>query len=158
MKNVTKSIKSVKSLDILTGGHLAGRSRGSRPLPFLNTVQIVPSSSSTNLEEALWKISFKNETIDQNDLPTALSWSFQCYFKKDTKTWFSPVRLIYSHSLLHNIISNRTGANSFFITLKIVSQTSAWLSVRIKRKRFIFNCVRLFYFKEKPTTLLRHEG
>ena len=33
---------------------------------------------------------------------------FQRYFKKDTKAWFSPVRLIYSHSLLHNIISNRT--------------------------------------------------
>ena len=30
---------------------------------------------------------------------------FQHYFKKDTKTWFS-VRLIYSHSLLHNVNYN----------------------------------------------------
>ena len=34
---------------------------------------------------------------------------FQRYFKKDTKAWFSPVRLIYSHSLLLNIMSNRIG-------------------------------------------------
>ena len=33
---------------------------------------------------------------------------FQHNFKKDTKDWFSLVRLSYSHSLLHNIISNRT--------------------------------------------------
>ena len=39
---------------------------------------------------------------------------FQHYVKKDTKAWFSPVRLVYSHSLLHNIISNRTGANALF--------------------------------------------
>ena len=31
-----------------------------------------------------------------------------------------------------------------------------WLSVRIKRKRFVFNCTRLFYFKDKPTIPLRH--
>ena len=31
-----------------------------------------------------------------------------------------------------------------------------WLSVRIKRKRFVFNHMRLFYFKGKPTTPLRH--
>ena len=30
--------------------------------------------------------------------------------------------------------------------------------MRIKRKRFVFNRMRLFYFKEKPTTLLRHES
>ena len=47
---------------------------------------------------------------------------------------------------------------SFFIALKIISQTSVWLSVRIKRKSFVFNRMRLFYFKEKPTTPLRHGG
>ena len=30
--------------------------------------------------------------------------------------------------------------------------------MRIKRKRFVFNPLRLFYFKEKPTTPLRHGG
>ena len=40
---------------------------------------------------------------------------FQHYFKKDTKAWFSSVRLIYSHSLLH-IISNRTGMNAHFLS------------------------------------------
>ena len=34
---------------------------------------------------------------------------FQRYFKKDTKAWLSPVKLIYSHSFLHNIVSNRSG-------------------------------------------------
>ena len=31
-------------------------SRGSGPLPFFDTVQIVPSNFSTNLEETLWKL------------------------------------------------------------------------------------------------------
>ena len=44
---------------------------------------------------------------------------FQRYFKKDTKAWFSPVKPIYSHSLLHNIILNRTDVNAhFFIALE----------------------------------------
>ena len=30
------------------------------------------------------------------------------------KTWFSSVRLVYSHLLLHNIISNRTCVNTHF--------------------------------------------
>ena len=30
--------------------------------------------------------------------------------------------------------------------------------MRIKRKCFVFHCMRLFYFKEKPTTPLRHGG
>ena len=30
--------------------------------------------------------------------------------------------------------------------------------MRIKRKRFVFNRMKLFYFKEKPTTPLRHGG
>ena len=43
---------------------------------------------------------------------------FQDYLKEYTKGWFSSVRLIYSHSILHNIISNRTGVIAhFFITL-----------------------------------------
>ena len=33
-----------------------------------------------------------------------------------------------------------------------------WLSLIIKSKRFAFNRIRLFYFKEKPTTPLRHGG
>ena len=40
---------------------------------------------------------------------------FQSYFKKYAKAWFSPVRLIYSHSLLHNIVSNREGVNAQFL-------------------------------------------
>ena len=80
----------------------------------------------------------------------------QGYFKKDTKAWFSPVWLICSHSLLRNIISNRTGVNSFFIALIIISQISVWISMRIQRKCFVFNRVRLFYFKEKTATPLRH--
>ena len=39
---------------------------------------------------------------------------FQRYFKKDTKAWFSPVRLIYSQLLLHNIISNHTSVSAHF--------------------------------------------
>ena len=72
------------------------------------------------------------------------------------KEWFSPVRLIYCHSYLHNIISNCTGVNAFFIALKIISQISVWSLVRIKRKRFVFNRMKLFYFREKLTTPLRH--
>ena len=45
---------------------------------------------------------------------------------------------------------------SFFIALKIISQICVQLSVRIKRKHFAFNRVRLFYFKEKLTALWRH--
>ena len=71
---------------------------------------------------------------------------FQRYIKNDTKTWFSPVRLIYSHSLIQNFISNRTGVNE--TALKIISQMYVWLLVRIKRKRFVFNRKRLFYFKK----------
>ena len=84
---------------------------------------------------------------------------FQHYFKKDTKAWFSRVRLIYSLSLLlHDIISNRTNVNAhFFITLEIISQISIWLSVRISLS-LSFNRMRLFYFKEKSTTPLRHGG
>ena len=85
---------------------------------------------------------------------------FQRYFKKDTKTWFS-IRLIYSHSLLHNIKyypKSHRCEHSFFIALTIISQTSVWLSVRIKRKRLVFNRMILFYFKEKPTTPLCHGG
>ena len=44
----------------LAGGR-GGGVQGSGPLPFFDTVQIVPSNSSTNLEETLWKISLKNE-------------------------------------------------------------------------------------------------
>ena len=40
-------------------GHIAEGSRGSRPLPFFYTVQIVPSNSLTNLEETFWKVSKK---------------------------------------------------------------------------------------------------
>ena len=36
--------------------------------------------------------------------------------KGDIKAWFSSVRLIYSHSLLHNIISYRTGVNAHFLS------------------------------------------
>ena len=39
---------------------------------------------------------------------------FQDYLKEYTKGWFSSVRLIYSHSILHNIISNRTGVIAHF--------------------------------------------
>ena len=47
------------------------------------------------------------------------------YFKKDAKAWFSPAKLICSHSFLHNIITNRTGVNAhFFIALKKISQIS----------------------------------
>ena len=50
---------------------------------------------------------------------------FQRSFKTYIKACFSPVRLTYSHSLLHNIISNREGVNShFLIALKIMSQLS----------------------------------
>ena len=56
---------------------------------------------------------------------------FQRYFKKDTKVWFPTVKLIYCHSLLHNIISNQTGGNAHvFITLKIQNKynmLNAWL-------------------------------
>ena len=37
----------------VSGAHLPGGSRGSGPLPFFDTFQIVPSNSSTNLEEML---------------------------------------------------------------------------------------------------------
>ena len=47
---------------------------------------------------------------------------------------------------------------SFFIALKIISQISVWLSVRRKRKCFIFNRMRLFYVKEKLRTPLGHGG
>ena len=37
--------------ELFPGAHLGGGSRGSRPLPFFDTVQIVPSNSETNLQE-----------------------------------------------------------------------------------------------------------
>ena len=43
---------------------------------FPYSAQNVPSNSETNLEETLWKISFKNETIHQNDVLTELLCSF----------------------------------------------------------------------------------
>ena len=46
----------------------------------------------------------------------------------------------------------------FLMALKIISQISVWLSVKIKRKRLVFNHMILFYFKEKPTTPLCHGG
>ena len=55
-----------------------GRER-SGPLPFFDTVQTVPSNSSTNFEETLWKINLKNERIDQDDVSTG-SWSFLLKF------------------------------------------------------------------------------
>ena len=72
--------------------------------------------------------------------------AFQHYFKKDIKAWFSPLRIIYSHSLLHNIIYNRTGVNAHLLSHR------KYLS----NLRFAFNRMRLFYFTEKPTTTLRH--
>ena len=33
-----------------------------------------------------------------------------------------------------------------------------WLSVRIKKKRIVFNRMRLLYFRMKPATPLRHGG
>ena len=63
---------------------------------------------------------------------------FQRYSKEDTKVWFSAVRSLYSHSLLHNIISNRTGVNAhFFIALKIIPQSSVIISEN-KKETFCF--------------------
>ena len=53
-----------------------GGSRGSRPLSFFCTVDIVPSNSLTNLKETLWKISLENRRNHQNNVPTAFSWGF----------------------------------------------------------------------------------
>ena len=61
-------------------------------------------------------------------------------------------------SLLQNITSNREGVNFIYNYTKMISQISVWLSVRIKTKRFVFNRMRLFYFKKKPTTHLRYGG
>ena len=41
---------------------------------------------------------------------------FNATLRSITKPWFSPVRLIYSHSLLHNIISNDKGVNAHFLS------------------------------------------
>ena len=38
---------------------------------------------------------------------------FQRYFKKDTKVWFSPVKLIY---FTHNIFYNCTGVDAHFLS------------------------------------------
>ena len=90
----------------ITSAHPAGGSRASGALAFFHIVQIMLSNSSTNLEQMIWKFNLKTkESIkimyQQHSLEV-----FQRYFKKDTKAWFSPIRLIYSHSLLHSIISN----------------------------------------------------
>ena len=146
------------------GAHLAEGSRGSGSLPFFDTVQTVPSNSSTNLEETPWKLSLKNERIHQNDVPTVFSSKqctnsilFQRYFKKDTKAWLSPVRLIYSHSLLHNITSTaKVWTLIFYRTENNLLNFCVIISEK-KRKPFAFNLMRLFYFKEKPTTSLRDE-
>ena len=74
-----------------------GGSKGSGPLPFFDTVKIVPSNSSTLLN-LVQKTKESTKTMYQKHSLEA----FQHYFKKDSKTWFL-VRLIYSHSLLHNI-------------------------------------------------------
>ena len=63
-------------------GGRGGGSRGSGPLPIFDIVQIVPSNSSTNLEETMYKISLKNERIHQKDVPTAFSWSFSTLLYK----------------------------------------------------------------------------
>ena len=89
---------------------------GSRPLPLFHTVQIVSSNSSTNLEETLWKFSLKTKESIKTMYQQHFLEVFQRYFRKYTKAWLSPVRLIYSHSLLHNIISNRTDVNAHFLS------------------------------------------
>ena len=65
---------------------------------------------------------------------------------------FPPVRLIYSHSLLitkvWTLIFYRTENNLSNFCLIIREK---------KRNRFVFNHVRIFYLKEKPTTPWRHE-
>ena len=35
---------------------------------------------------------------------------------------------------------------------------SVWLSARIRKKRFVFNCMKLFYFKEELTTPLHRKS
>ena len=71
------------------------------------------------------------------------------------KAWFSSVRLIHSHSSLHISLIAQVWTLIFCHT-KIISQIYVWSSVRIKKKHFVFNRMRLFYFKEKPTTPLCH--
>ena len=134
-------------------------SRGCGPLAFFDTVQIVPLKFLNQFRRNASKNKFKKRKNRSKGCANGHSLEvFHRYFKKDTKAWFSPVRLIYSHSLIHNIISNRTSERSFFIALKIFSKISVCLSVRIKRKRFVFNRMKLFYFKGNLASPLRHGG
>ena len=61
---------------------------------------------------------------------------FQHNFKKDTKAWFSQVRLIYFHSLLHNIISNRTDVTLIFYRTE--NNFSNFCVTIIKNKKEVF--------------------
>ena len=59
-----------------------GRVQGVQTPALFGTVQIVPLSSQTHLEETLWKISLKYERIYQNDALREFFEVFQRYFRK----------------------------------------------------------------------------
>ena len=83
--------------------------------PYLLTMQSKLCSQTLkpiykkHFEKSVWKT---KESIKTMYLQHSLK-VFQRYFKKDTKAWIWPVRLIYSHSFSHNIISDCTGVNLY---------------------------------------------
>ena len=65
--------------------------------------------------------------------------NFQRCFKKNTKAWFSPVRLICSHSFLLNNVPNRTGVDVHFYRTESNLLNFCVIISENKRKRFVFN-------------------
>ena len=59
---LTKKTKQ-KQICYVSDAYIGRESRGSVPLPFFDTDEIVPSNSSTNIVETLRKLSLKNERI-----------------------------------------------------------------------------------------------
>ena len=78
---------------------------------------------------------------------------FQYYFKKDTKAWSSPVRLIYSDSFLHNISSNLPDVNAHFLFfLSFFTKTISNLCVIVSENKKETLC-----FQPYETVLLQRE-
>ena len=121
------------------GSHPAGGSRGTGPLPIFR----YSPNCALKFLNPFKRNALKNQYQKQKNPTKRCAKSnllkiFQRYFKNYTKAWFSPVRLIYSHYFLHNIISNCTGVNAHF-SLHWVKRKSlfliAWEYFTSKRTR-----------------------
>ena len=91
-----------------TGAHLAGGPGGPAPALFCYN-----PNCALKLLDQFRRNTFKSQFKNRKNPSKRCTKSILLKFFN--KAWFSPVRLIYSHSLLHNIISNGTNVNAHFL-------------------------------------------